>query len=150
MHALIIEDEPLIAMQVEDILRDCGFLSFHLAATPQEAFEAVSHMCPDLITSDVNLMPGSGIDTVLAICGATPVPVVFITGNIADVSDRVPDAIALSKPFTDANLRKAVVVAITEPRTTTVLFRDDATFQKPRPSGLATFPTTQSYSNRRA
>lgn len=33
MHALIIEDEAIIAMAIEDALRDCGFTSFSFATT---------------------------------------------------------------------------------------------------------------------
>lgn len=125
MHALIIEDEPMIAMNIEDILRECGFNSFDLASSPNDAFKSVSRTCPDLITSDVQLMPGSGIDTVLTICGRTPIPVIFITGNVADVTERMPETLALAKPFTEKNLRRAVVMAMTEPNALTMLVRTD-------------------------
>lgn len=42
MHALIIEDEPLIAMAIEDALRGCGFTSFQTAASSDEAVTAAS------------------------------------------------------------------------------------------------------------
>lgn len=40
MHALIIEDEALIAMAIEDALRGCGFTSFDVAASAQVAVAA--------------------------------------------------------------------------------------------------------------
>jgi CheY-like chemotaxis protein len=55
MHALIIEDEPLIAMLIEDCLRLLGYDSIQFAATEAEAVAAASMRCPDLITSDVRL-----------------------------------------------------------------------------------------------
>ena len=125
MHALIIEDDPMIAMGIEDILRDCGFITFDLAFNPQDAFESVSRICPDLITSDVQLLPGSGIDTVMTICRATPIPVIFITGNVADVMERMPEAVALAKPFTEKNLREAVAVAVAVPGAVAVLVQND-------------------------
>jgi CheY-like chemotaxis protein len=64
MHALIIEDEPLIAMLIEDILRTCGYSSFAFAATVDDAVAAATSRCPDLITSDVELKPGNGIDAI--------------------------------------------------------------------------------------
>lgn len=121
MHALIIEDEPLIALSIEDVLRDCGFRSFDLASSSNEAFDAVSRTCPDLITSDVQLMPGSGIDTVLTICDRTPIPVIFITGNVADVTQRIPDAIALAKPLSETDLMRAVEIVLAAPHTVSVL-----------------------------
>ena len=126
MHALIIEDEPMIAMGIEDILRGCGFNSFDLASSPNSALEAVSHICPDLITSDVQLMPGSGIDTVIAICTRTPIPVIFITGNVSDVTKRMPQTMALAKPFTEKSLRQAVVMAMTEPYARAILVLPEA------------------------
>lgn len=125
MHALIIEDEPMIAMGIEDILRDCGFNSFDLASSPETAFDAVSRICPDLITSDVQLLPGSGIDTVMAICSRTPIPIIFITGNVSDVAKRMPETVALAKPFTEKNLRQAVVMAMSEPYAMAMLVLTD-------------------------
>ena len=112
MHALIIEDEPLIAMAIEDILTDLGFTSFDLAPSPQSAIYAASVRCPDLITSDVQLKPGCGIETVLAICPDTTIPLVFITGNVPDVTRRLPHCRVLSKPFSDIELRSAVAMAL--------------------------------------
>ena len=37
MHALIIEDESLIAMAIEEVLRGCGFSSFDFAVSAEEA-----------------------------------------------------------------------------------------------------------------
>lgn len=124
MRALIIEDEPIIAMAIEDLLRECGFDSFDLASTPQSAFDAVARECPDLITSDVQLMPGSGIDTVSTICSDTRIPVIFITGNVADVTSRMPDTAALAKPFSEEILRGAVALVMSEPKAVTVLIVD--------------------------
>ena len=36
MHALIIEDEALIAMAIEDALRGCGFTSFDIAVSADD------------------------------------------------------------------------------------------------------------------
>ena len=112
MHALIIEDESMIAMAIEDVLRDCGFTSFDLAASPDAAIAAASRQCPDLITSDVQLKPGCGIDTVLLICSGKSIPVIFITGNADDVKLRIPDAYVLPKPFSDESLAAAVAHAL--------------------------------------
>ena len=81
MHALIIEDEALIAMAIEDALRGCGFTSFAVAVSADEAVAAAAHKCPDLITADVELRPGCGITAVQSICSEQPIPVLFITGS---------------------------------------------------------------------
>ena len=104
MHALIIEDEPLIAMNIEEALRDCGCTSFDVASSLDEAVEAATQRCPDLITADVQLAPGSGVDAVAAICGRKPIPVIFITSTPAEAQKRFPSLPVIAKPFTPAQI----------------------------------------------
>jgi CheY-like chemotaxis protein len=112
MHALVIEDEPLIAMAIEDVLKACGFKSFDFAVSAQAALDAASRRCPDLITSDVKLNPGCGIEAVQSICSRTEIPVVFITGNGTEARLRSPDHRVLDKPFDDEALTAAVSAAL--------------------------------------
>jgi CheY-like chemotaxis protein len=106
MHALIIEDEPLIAMAIEDVLRDAGYSSFDFAVDAQEAIAAAQRKCPDLITT------GNGMDAIEAICGEKPLPVVFITGNASDVHARLPGFPVVRKPFSTADVVAAVQTAV--------------------------------------
>ncbi len=108
MHALIIEDEFLTAQLIEDRLRDLGFTSFASAMDEEEAVAAARERCPDLITSDVELLRGCGIDAVQQICDEKPIPVLYITGSAARVRERCPWAIIIQKPFGMADLREAV------------------------------------------
>lgn len=121
MHALIIEDEALIAIGVEDILRTCGFNSIAYASSPREAFEAVAERRPDLITSDDNLNPGSGIETVATIWEQGAIPTIFITGNVDAVTRHMHGSIKLLKPFTDASVKEAVEVVMSAPPAVAVL-----------------------------
>jgi CheY-like chemotaxis protein len=108
MHALIIEDEFLTALLIEDRLRDLGFTSFAFAMDEDEAAAAASHRCPDLITSDVQLSNGCGIDAVQRICDEKPIPVLYITGTTSLVRDRCPWAVVIEKPFGMSDLREGV------------------------------------------
>ena len=108
MHALIIEDEFLIAMSIEDILRDCGFTSFDLSVSAEAAVAAAARTCPDLITADVELRPGCGITAVQSICSERPIPVIFITGTPGEVSIRMPGHALVEKPFGADGLMEAV------------------------------------------
>ena len=112
MHALIIEDESLIAMSIEDILADCGFTSFDVVSSAEQAVVAARLRCPDLITADVQLNPGSGIYAVDQICGGPPIPVIFITGSPADVVSRMPHYPLILKPFTKEVVTEAVRLAL--------------------------------------
>lgn len=99
MHALIIEDDDLIAITIEEVLRKCGFTSFHFAVSLDEAVAAARERCPQLITADVELKPGSGIDAVQTICSDNPIPVIFITGRVDAARSRMPQHPVLNKPF---------------------------------------------------
>jgi DNA-binding response OmpR family regulator len=103
MHALIIEDESLIAMDIEDALRRCGFMSFDYAM----AVAAAARRCPDLITADVELRPGCGITAVQTICSERPVPVLFITGSSGEVRIRMPEHTLVEKPFSAEHVMDA-------------------------------------------
>ena len=79
-HALIIEDDPFIAMHIEDVLRDGGASTVIIAMTEGDAIDAARAKRPDFITSDVRLLEGTGLDAVIAIRGMyDTVPVTFIT-----------------------------------------------------------------------
>jgi CheY-like chemotaxis protein len=108
VHALIIEDEPVIAMMIEDILRENGYTTFGFAASAPEAVEAARTRCPDLITSDVALKPGNGIDAVEEICSAGARPAIFVTSDDAEVRRRLPGHPVLRKPFLAADLNAAI------------------------------------------
>ena len=111
MHALIIEDEALLALLIEDFLRDRGYTSFHIAANEADAVAAARTRCPDLITSDVRLASGCGISAVRSICSERFIPVIFVTGSEEEVRERAPDALVVAKPFTSAMLDKALARA---------------------------------------
>ena len=107
MHALIIEDESLIAMAIEEALRGCGFTSFDVAVSAEEAVAAAERRCPDLITADVELRPGCGITAVQSICSGRPIPVLFITGSPGEVRIRMPGHALVEKPFSADHIMDA-------------------------------------------
>ncbi len=108
MHALIIEDEALIAIELQDILMQCGFTSFDFAVSSADAADCALMRCPDFITADVNLRPGNGIDAVNVICAGYRVPVLFITGNGSEVLAAMPGHAMLHKPFSSQAFTAAV------------------------------------------
>jgi DNA-binding response OmpR family regulator len=108
MHALIIEDESLIAMAIEDALRRCGFASFDIAVSADEAVTAAARKCPDLITADVELRPGCGITAVQSICSERPIPILFITGSPGEVRVRMPGHALVEKPFDSDHIMEAI------------------------------------------
>ena len=122
MHALIIEDEFLIATLIEDALSALGFTSFDLALSEEQAIESATRRCPDLITADNRLSGGCGVSAVLKICERTPIPVVFVVADTADVADVLPSAIIVCKPFGDDALKQAVGEALVLSRANPPIF----------------------------
>ena len=81
-HALIIEDEVLIALEMESLLGELGFGSFEVADSPRDALESARRARPDLITADYRIIGGTGVEAVEAILAELgPIPVVYVTGN---------------------------------------------------------------------
>lgn len=112
MHALIIEDDYLIGHVLEDHLRELGFASFSFARSQDGAIAAAKDKHPDLITADVKLLPGDGVEAVRMICTGRKCAVVYVTGYAEDLEARVPNAIAVGKPVDPGKLKEAVTAAL--------------------------------------
>ena len=108
LHALIVEDELLVALGLQSMLTELGFGSFAFAGTARQALEQARMQAPDLMTVDVGLLDGDGfeaVDAIEAACG--PVAAIYVTGD-GEVSARRPDAVVLEKPVATHSLAAAV------------------------------------------
>ncbi len=77
---LIIEDEPLIAMDIEQLVETLGHTVVGIARTHKEAVKIYHETLPAMILADIQLADNSsGIDAVNEILSETSVPVIFIT-----------------------------------------------------------------------
>lgn len=104
-HVLVIEDEPMIAMLLENALEEAGATSFAFASTEQEAVQQALQHAPAVIASDVHLLEGTGPNAVQQIQAELgEVPVIFITGTPQDCRPCSPPAIVLTKPVNLAQL----------------------------------------------
>jgi CheY-like chemotaxis protein len=108
MHVLIIEDQWLIASLIKDQLGDLGYTTFDFAGSEAEAIDAARARCPDLITADVRLTDGNGVEAVRQICEDVVIPVVFITGDTAGIEVGLRGGVVLPKPFRMDELQQAV------------------------------------------
>lgn len=115
MHALIIEDDVSTVDRIEQSLRAVGYTSFDIAFSGAEARAAAQIRCPDLITADLRLVDGSGVDAVLEICSHMAIPVVFITSRRDEISGLLPDAVIVEKPFGQETLQAALAQAVSAP-----------------------------------
>ena len=108
MHAFIIEDEYLIGQSLQDMLERLGFDQFSFARSEDAAVQGAGDRKIDLITADVRLLPGDGVEAVEAICADRHVPVIFITGYADELKHRAPDAVVIQKPVKAHELASAV------------------------------------------
>ena len=101
-NVLIIEDELLIAMDLETIVTSLGHTVQDVATTKTEALAAVKRQKPGLILADVKLADGSsGLDAVKEIVAEGEVPIIFITAYPERVltGARPEPTFLISKPF---------------------------------------------------
>jgi CheY-like chemotaxis protein len=106
-HALIIEDEMLIALEVECLLRDLGFESCDIVDNPLDAVRSALSHKPDLVTADIRILGGTGIEAVAAITDRLgPIPHVYVTGNPDMLTGRTA-APVVDKPLTRRALADA-------------------------------------------
>ena len=78
--AVIIEDEPLIAFDLQTLLEGLGHRVVRVARTEREAIAAVMQTRPGLVLADIQLADGSsGVHAVNEILQTYSVPVIFIT-----------------------------------------------------------------------
>ncbi|OHD05661.1 response regulator [Sphingopyxis sp. RIFCSPHIGHO2_12_FULL_65_19] len=108
---LIIEDEPLIAMELEQIVRDLGHRVAGIATTHEDAVAAFEATDAGLVLADIQLADGSsGIDAVQDILAIAPVPAIFITAFPERLltGGRVEPTFLISKPFRENTVRAAI------------------------------------------
>lgn len=99
-HVLIIEDEPLIALDLEDLLKAHGAQTFSFADTQRSAVDEAKAHRPDFILSDVWLFEGTGPLAVESIRGeAGPIPVIFVTATPDACTPCAPPGMIFRKPL---------------------------------------------------
>lgn len=108
LRALIIEDDYLIAQTLQDMLERIGFTQFGFARSEDAAVLGAGAQSIDLITADVRLLPGDGLNAVRSICERRDIPVVFITGYADELIERAPEAVVVQKPIEEDELVRAV------------------------------------------
>ena len=108
MHAFIIEDDYLIAQNLRDMLERKGFTRFSFARSEDAAVMGATAQQFDLISADVRLIPGDGLNAVEAICKERDIPVIFITGYADELIEREPNAIVVQKPVKEEELDEAL------------------------------------------
>jgi CheY-like chemotaxis protein len=112
---LIIEDEPIISLDLQSIVREMGHTVAAIATTRDEAVRAARKTEPGLVLADIKLADGSsGIDAVRQILSELDVPIVFITAYPERLltGERPEPTFLVTKPFVPETVRVAVSQAL--------------------------------------
>ncbi|HEV7718348.1 MAG TPA: response regulator [Arsenicitalea sp.] len=105
---LIVEDEPLIAIDTEDLVKDLGYEVIDTAGSVCAALEALSQRRPDIVLLDVLLRSETSL-LVAERCRSLGIGLAFTTGFPArDLPVGCGDAPVLAKPFSAEELRRTL------------------------------------------
>jgi len=114
-NVLIIEDEAMIAMDLEALVTDLGHEVSGLARTHREAIAAARERRPGLVLADIQLADGSsGLEAVNEMLEEIDVPVIFITAYPERLltGERPEPAFLITKPFQTDTVRAVISQAL--------------------------------------
>jgi CheY-like chemotaxis protein len=112
---LIIEDEPIIALDIETLVKELGHSVTGIARTHKEAIALVAQRRPGLVLADIQLADGSsGLDAVAEILQTIDLPVIFITAYPERLltGARPEPAFLITKPFQPDAVKAAISQAL--------------------------------------
>ena len=112
---LIIEDEPIIALDLENLITELGHRVVAIAATKDDAVAKAKSERPGLVLADINLGEGgSGIDAVSEILASFDIPVIFITAYPEKLltGERPEPTYLIAKPFLPETVQATVGQAL--------------------------------------
>jgi CheY-like chemotaxis protein len=110
LRILIVEDEILIALELESLLQDLGHDVVGMAASSRDALSLGQELKPDLAFVDIHLADGpTGVDVARHLAARHRVTVLFMTAN----TKRIPEDFAgawgvIAKPYTERGVREAL------------------------------------------
>ncbi len=112
---LIIEDEPIIALDLTRLVRELGHTVVGTAATREEAVALARQERPGLVLADVRLADGSnGIDAAHDILSDMDIPIIFITAFPEHLltGEKPEPAFLITKPFREEAVKALVAQAL--------------------------------------
>jgi DNA-binding response OmpR family regulator len=112
LRVLVVEDDTMIGMVLAEMLEDMGHEVCAIEATEADAVIAAVRCRPDLMIVDAQLGDGSGVSAVEKIGRTGSIPHLFVSGDISSVKALRPGAVALQKPFHEADLARAIQCAV--------------------------------------
>lgn len=110
MRVLIVEDEVLVAAEIEFLVEEAGMETLGVAISSEEALEVIAQQQPDLVLLDVHLSDGpTGVEIARKAAALHGVAVLFMTANRRRLPDDFAGAVgSVAKPYTEWGMRAAL------------------------------------------
>lgn len=116
-HILIVEDEAIVASDIQYSLQKLGFFVTGVAASGELALSMIKSSQPDLILMDIMLQGKlSGLDTAELIMKTYSIPIIFLTAYVDEVTlsraKKCQPFGYIIKPFKEIQLQTAIEMAL--------------------------------------
>lgn len=114
---LIVEDENIIALDIENSLKDLGFTVLPLISSGEEAVEKAYEYKPDLILMDI-LLKGkiNGVEAAKKIVEALKIPIIYLTAStnleVLEKARQVGICSYITKPFGGKELENSIKILL--------------------------------------
>lgn len=117
IQILVVEDEPILAMDLSDSLEEEGYCVVGVANNGPKSLDLFKNNPVDLVLCDIMIKGDwDGIETVRQLTAERPVPIIYLTSlNDRDTLERAKQtypAAYLNKPYNLSSLRTAIELAI--------------------------------------
>ena len=110
---LVVEDENIVALDLESRLKSLGFTVLPVISSGEEAVEKAYEYKPDLILMDI-LLKGkiNGIDAAKKIVGTLKIPIIYLTAStnreVLERARQVGRCSYITKPFMGKELENTI------------------------------------------
>jgi PAS domain S-box-containing protein len=114
---LVVEDQAIVAIDIQSQLESLGYLVVGTAASAAEACQKAATMAPDLVLMDVHLGDAiDGIDAAATIREQQGIPIVFLTAYVDSATIRRAQQVEpygyIVKPFSQRDLHTTLQMAL--------------------------------------
>lgn len=105
LHALVLEDEMLIMLDIEEILKSIGIEQVSCFMTADQATKSLETVKPHIAFIDYQLDKTTTKDFALTL-QTLQVPFAFVTASMApkEILSQFPSALVIMKPFTETEI----------------------------------------------
>lgn len=118
LHGLVVEDDPLVADEIQFCLKDLGYATMGPVHSVEEALHLIETFLPDFVLLDIHLGEGqrTGIELANIINRDYSIPFIFLTAyaddlTLREVKETLPAGFVV-KPFNEKRLKAAIQLAL--------------------------------------